>query len=114
MESDLQARRSAHARALDEALRRVLAQLSARPEVRRVIVFGSYAAGRRGLFTDLDPLVVMDSDQDFITRTADLHRDVRAGVDLELLAYTPEEFERMRHRPFVRRILDAGRVLLER
>jgi predicted nucleotidyltransferase len=114
MESVIGHRRAAYARALDEALRRVLAQLSERAEVRRVILFGSYAAGRRDLFTDLDLLVVMDSDQPFVSRTAALHRDTRAGVDVDFLVYTPAEFERMRLRPFLRRILETGRVLLER
>ena len=34
-------------------------------------------------------------------------------VDLDLIAYTPEEFERMRERPFVAQVLREGRVLHE-
>ena len=84
------------------------------PEVERVILFGSYAAGRRDLFTDLDLLVVMSSEQDFVQRTADLYRLLAAGVDLDLLVYTPEEFDRQRERGLVRQALKTGRVLYEK
>ena len=114
VETSLGRRRVEYAGALDEALRRILEHLASKPEVRQVILFGSYAAGRRDLFTDLDLLVVLHSDLDFVTRTASLYGELSAGVDLDLLAYTPEEFERLRHGPFVGRILETGKVLLAR
>ena len=82
--------------------------------VQQVILFGSYAAGRRELGTDLDLLVVMESPLDFVTRNADLAGRLQAGVALDLLAYTPQEMEQMRHRPFIRRALETGQVLYER
>ena len=106
--------RSTYVQALDEALARIVGTLEARPEVRRVVLFGSYARGRRDLFTDLDLLVVMDSTEDFVTRTASLYRELAPGVDMDLLVYTPAEFERLRHRGFVHRALETGRTLLAR
>ncbi|MFZ0429905.1 MAG: nucleotidyltransferase domain-containing protein, partial [Acidobacteriota bacterium] len=61
-------RRSEHIRRLAESYERALKKLMSLPEVERVILFGSYAAGRRDLFTDLDLLVVMCSDQEFVER----------------------------------------------
>ncbi|NPV06392.1 MAG: nucleotidyltransferase domain-containing protein [Anaerolineae bacterium] len=84
------------------------------PGVHRVILFGSYARGRRDLLTDLDLLVVMDSALDFVGRTAELAGRLRAGVPLDLLEYTPEEWERLRERPFMREIVKTGKVLYER
>ena len=107
-------RRAEYAEALDRALDRIVAQLAAMPEVERVILFGSYAAGRRDLFTDLDLLVVMASDQNFVRRTAELYRRISADVDVDLLVYTPEEFERLRERGFVRQALTSGKVLYEK
>ncbi|GIV67215.1 nucleotidyltransferase domain-containing protein [Caldilinea sp.] len=111
---DLAARRAAYAAALQEALQRILTQLRRMPEVERVILFGSYAAGRKDLFTDLDLLVVMESSEDFLTRMARLRRDLNVGVDLDLLVYTPEEFTQMQDRGFLRQILATGQVLYER
>uniref|UniRef100_A0A7C1JWJ7 Nucleotidyltransferase domain-containing protein n=1 Tax=Caldilinea aerophila TaxID=133453 RepID=A0A7C1JWJ7_9CHLR len=111
---NLAARRTAYAKALQDALRRILVQLRQTPEVERVILFGSYAAGRQDLFTDLDLLVVMDSTEDFVTRTAKLRQRLSAGVDFDLLVYTPEEFTQMQDRGFLRHILATGTVLHER
>ncbi len=57
--------RQEHADSLTRNLETLTAALSADPRVQRVILFGSYLAGRRDLFTDLDVIVVMDSEQDF-------------------------------------------------
>jgi predicted nucleotidyltransferase len=82
--------------------------------VQKIILFGSYATGRRDLFTDLDLLVIMDSSLDFVTRCAEVARRLRASVALDLLVYTPQEIEQMRDRPFLRHILRTGKVLYER
>lgn len=111
---DLVAQRTAYSQALQDALQRILVQLRQMAEVERVILFGSYAAGRRDLFTDLDLLVVVNSSEDFVTRTARLRRRLRAGVDFDLLVYTPEEFTQMQDRGFLRHILATGMVLYER
>lgn len=106
--------RRAYVDALEATLHGILDNLARRPTVRQIVLFGSYAAGRRDLGTDLDLLIVMDSPEDFVTRTANLHRELRSKVDLDLLVYTPAEFERMRDKPFIRGALENGKVLLAR
>jgi predicted nucleotidyltransferase len=110
----LAASRSDYVQRLDRELSRIVEQLAAMDEVRRVILFGSYATGRRDLFTDLDLLVVLVSTQDFITRTAELTRALGAQVDLDLLVYTPEEFSSLEESGFLRHILQTGKVLYEK
>lgn len=72
MTTELDGQRQVYIAALERSLDGLVAQLAAMPEVERVILFGSYATGRRDLFTDLDLLVVMRSSLNFISRTADL------------------------------------------
>lgn len=74
-QTSLKQRRDQYRQALDRALADILDQLARMPEVEKVILFGSYAAGRRDLFTDLDLLVVMATERDFVHRTADLARE---------------------------------------
>jgi predicted nucleotidyltransferase len=112
---DLKAMRQAYQRKLEAALDLLTDQLSRLPEVRLVVLFGSYATGRRDLFTDLDLLVVMKSDQDFVTRTARLYQRLHPGVDMDLVVYTPEEFESMReNNVFVRQAIRDGKILYEK
>lgn len=114
LQASLAKKRSAYRRSLENAFHRILAQLKSMPEVEMVILFGSYAAGRQDLFTDLDLLVVMTSTKDFVTRTAELYQQIQAGVDLDLLAYTPEEFEQQKNSRFMRYALKTGKVLYEK
>jgi predicted nucleotidyltransferase len=109
----LEAERKQYITSLAGDLEGLVTQLRQMPAVRKVILFGSFAQGRRDLFTDLDLLVVMDSSLDFVTRNADLARRLRASVALDLLAYTPQEMEQMRDRPFMRHALATGKVLYE-
>lgn len=81
--------------------------------VQRVILFGSLAWGDTGLVSDLDLLMVWDTPLDFLTRTVELYRRLQPRVAADLLVYTPAEMTRMTTRPFIRHILEEGRVLYE-
>lgn len=106
--------RKCHSKALAEGFTVIVSTLKTIPEVRKVILFGSYAQGRCDLFTDLDVLVVMDSPLDFISRTVALAQKIHVGVALDLLVYTPAEFERIKDRPFFKHILNTGKVVYEK
>jgi predicted nucleotidyltransferase len=107
----LETLRNTYRHDLESALQRIVAALSQEPSVHKIILFGSYAAGRRDLFTDIDLLVVMDSTKDYVTRTANLYASLQAGIDLDLLVYTPDEFENMRQKSFLRNALKHAEVL---
>ena len=107
-------KRKAHERALRQAIEDIVVALSRRDAVERAILFGSYAEGRRDLFTDLDILVVMRSPQDFVTRTAEMYQYLTCPVDLDLLVYTPEELTRHGGRGFIRQALEKGTVIYEK
>ena len=76
-----------------------------------VVAFGSFARGEIGIASDLDMIAVMKSELPFIARLETLYREISPTVGLDLLVYTPEEFEHMRERSFVRHALAEGRVL---
>ena len=76
-----------------------------------VVAFGSFARGDVGRASDLDLIAVMESDLPFIRRLDELYGAIVPTVGLDLLVYTPEEFEEMRERSFVRHALAEGRVL---
>lgn len=107
-------KREAYLARLDQALQLVTTQLSNIPQVKKVLLFGSYAQGRRDLFTDLDIVVIMDSNQDLVTRTANLYSLLDTGVDLDLFVYTPQEFEYARNYGILKQAEAEGQVLYEK
>jgi predicted nucleotidyltransferase len=114
MTSTLDLERERYVQGLEDDLRSLVDQLRVLPAVRKIVLFGSYAAGRRDLFTDLDVLVVMDSSLGFVDRLAALARQVHVQGPVDLLAYTPQELEWLRDRPFIRHALATGKVLYEK
>jgi predicted nucleotidyltransferase len=113
MTEGLAQRRARHAQSLEQALDEIVDQLGHMPAVRKVVLFGSFAGGHRDLCTDLDIIVVMESDLDFVARNAEVAGRIHCGVALDLLVYTPAEIERMRERPFMRHALATGKVMYE-
>ncbi len=80
---------------------------------RLIVLFGSAARGEIAAWSDLDLIVVLDSDLPFIKRLGLLYERIQPRVGLDLLAYTPQEFEALRERPFIRQALQEGKVLYE-
>ena len=99
---------------LEQSLQEIVTKLSALEGVERISLFGSYARGRADLFTDLDILVVMDTDKAFLERLRILYRLLAVPVDLDLFCYTPQEFRSLKERPFFKRILQGEVVLYEK
>ncbi|MGH7313885.1 MAG: nucleotidyltransferase domain-containing protein [Candidatus Rokuibacteriota bacterium] len=107
-------RRSDYVRRLDAAPRRIVEVLSDVEGIQRISIFGSYARGRRDLFTDLDMLIVWQTDKPWLERLRFLHAVLDVGVDLDVICYTPDELQRMQGRPFLRQALTEEVVLLEK
>jgi len=115
MGATLAENRERYAAALEQALNSAVSRLAELPEVEKVIVFGSYQRGRRDLFTDLDVLVVIRTVESFLVRMQRLYGLLGGiGVDLDLLAYTPDEIAENRSRPFFRHVLREGEVVYEK
>jgi len=81
----------------------------------KTIVFGSFATGLNSRKSDLDMILVMDTEERFFKRHdsgADIY-DYLKGVSADILIDTPRDLERFSHRPFVKRVLKEGRVIYE-
>ncbi len=101
---------------LESELERFVDVLRSDESVLKVIVFGSVATGDVWEWSDIDLVVVQQTDLPFLERLRMLLRKLRPRVGLDLLVYTPEEFDRLcRERSFFRdEILAKGKVLYEK
>ena len=107
-----QEQRAARQALLGQELERIV-RILREMGVQRIVLFGSVARETVTAWSDLDLIVVLNSDLPFIKRLGLLYEQIQPHVGLDLLAYTPEEFEALRERPFIRQALQEGRVLYE-
>lgn len=79
-------------------------------------MFGSLARGESSLHSDLDLIVVMKTSKRFLERYDDLLVPIVSAVgrSVDLLVYTPEELEKVSHRPFIADALRHGVTILSR
>jgi len=112
--SVLTQKRREYAILLKSSVNVIVNKLSGMEQVERISLFGSYARGKQDLFTDLDVLVIMRTDLDFVERLRFLYSKMVVPVDLDLLCYTPEEWENLKTRPFFRRSLQEEKVVYEK
>ncbi|MCD6361769.1 MAG: nucleotidyltransferase domain-containing protein [Armatimonadetes bacterium] len=105
--------REERAQELQAELERIVEELKKLGAL-KIIVFGSMATGKVRAGSDLDLIVVMETDERFPDRMARLYRTLQPRVACDILAYTPEEFEQMPASSFlIRRALQEGVVLHE-
>lgn len=95
---------------LEAETQHLVEQLKAMGAV-RVILFGSLARGQISLFSDIDLLVLFDQERSARDLTRWVYQNIEAREAVDILAYNRKAFQRVRERPFFRRILLEGKVL---
>lgn len=83
----------------------------------RVVLFGSYANGRMTADSDVDFLVVAESDLPRHKRSRDLYRRIQPHrFSMDIIVYTPEEVRRGCRTPvsFVSQALREGKTVYVR
>ena len=81
----------------------------------RILLFGSYAWGSPSPDSDVDLLVILPFDGKSVSKSVEIRLKTRPRFPVDLLVRTPE---RIRERlalgdPFIRAILEQGKVLYE-
>ncbi|MFQ5681037.1 MAG: nucleotidyltransferase domain-containing protein [Candidatus Omnitrophota bacterium] len=81
----------------------------------KIILFGSLASGNIKEWSDLDLVVVKQTDKPFLDRLKDIFLLLKPQIGIDVLVYTPVEFEEMKKRPFFQKeILEKGNVIYDR
>ena len=82
----------------------------------RIVQFGSGARGDADEFSDIDIIVVYPTEKRFLERLEELYLAWDLPRAIDILAYTPDEFEAMAaaDNPFLSKALEEGEVLYEK
>jgi predicted nucleotidyltransferase len=117
-------RKSARGRASEQAFFRgvklervahIIASL-AEYDPQRVILFGSWARGDEDEYSDLDLVIIKETQERFLDRLERVYELVKPTFAMDVLVYTPQEFAKMQERdnPFIEMVLKEGVVIYER
>lgn len=103
---------------LESELDRLIKVVAGEFGAERIILFGSMAGTRHRVneWTDLDLIVVAETELPFHRRAGEILKSARPEVGVDVFVYTPLEWERMKaESPFIREdVLEKGRVVYER
>ena len=103
-------------RSLDQ-ITSVIIPICQRYAIIKAIVFGSFAVGDISKRSDLDLMLVMETDKRFLDRYDGIYQEITDAIkhrSVDLLIYTPGEFQKMQDEPFMRRAVQEGVVFYGR
>jgi predicted nucleotidyltransferase len=96
---------------------RVANQLGTAANASQVILFGSYARGEANAQSDVDFMIIAESDVPRFKRSRELYKLLRPyPFAMDLIVYTPQEIERGKRSPvsFVSTVLREGKTVYVR
>lgn len=98
-----------------EHIANLLRHLFEKKGVEKALIFGSYARQLETRKSDIDLMIVVETEKRFFDRYDDFNDiyDHLRNVDIDMLIYTPDELEKISHRPFIQKILKQGYPIYE-
>jgi len=83
--------------------------------VEKIILFGSLSSGEVHKSSDIDLIVIWETEKRFLERLEEVYGRLKTGVAVDILVYTPEEFEEMKEESsLIKSALKNGRVIYEK
>ena len=99
---------------LEEELKRIVGKFE-ELDVEKVILFGSLATNNVHKISDIDLIIIKKTDERFLDRLENIYQHLMPEVGMDILVYTPEEFEEVKGKSdFIRSALKNGRVIYEK
>jgi predicted nucleotidyltransferase len=84
-------------------------------DVQKAILFGSIGRDTQTRKSDIDLMIIMKTNKRFFNRFDDFNEILSLVRDrsVDMLIYTPEELDKISHRPFIKKILKEGITIYE-
>jgi predicted nucleotidyltransferase len=81
----------------------------------KIILFGSLSSGNIRDWSDIDIIIVKETEKSFYERLREVYLLLNPRVGIDILVYTPKEYELLQTRLFFREeVVKKGRLLYER
>ncbi len=97
-------------------LKKIVSVLKLKYKPERIILFGSFARGKAEKDSDIDLMIIKKTSQNPWVRQRIVEKLVRRNVPVDLLVYTPQEFQNRVDLgdTFAREVLAKGRLVYEK
>jgi predicted nucleotidyltransferase len=84
-------------------------------DVKKIILFGSVARGEQDKYSDIDIIIVKETEERFINRLLNIASFSDLPVQVDFFVYTPSEFEQMlkMNNPFIQKVVKEGKLIYE-
>lgn len=79
----------------------------------KILLFGSLANGEVHQWSDIELVLIKDTNKPFSERMKEVLLLIKPKVDIKILVYTPEEFEQMKQRKFFNKGIISKDVIYE-
>ena len=98
-----------------ERIKKLLFPVFMNSRTRKAYLFGSFAKGTQTRKSDLDLMIITDTDKRFFDRYDDYEKIQQILTDrsVDMLIYTSEEISNISHRVFIKKILEEGEIIYE-
>lgn len=105
-----------HLKFLKREMQRIVRQLILRYDPQKIILYGSLATEHVGPESDIDLVIIKDTDKTFFKRIHEIIDLVDYDAETDFFVYTPEEFDRAckENLFFSREIAGGGKVIYEK
>jgi predicted nucleotidyltransferase len=82
----------------------------------KVILFGSQARACSDSYSDIDLIVVKETEKPFLDRTKELLKIIKPTFAIDIIVYTPDEFQKMlsQGNAFLEHVLEEGEIIYEK
>src|SRR3990172_8397176 len=103
-------------KSLKDELERIVEIIKKEYAVEKIVLFGSLAADHVHEWSDIDLLIIKQTDKRPIERTMELTNLIRPKIGIDLFIYTPEEYALLlRERySFILNVLKTGKTVYEK
>ena len=83
--------------------------------VKKVVLFGSFSRASHTRKSDLDLMIITETDKRFFERYEQFDKihEIMNDRAVDMLIYTSGELFSISHRPFIKRILSEGETIYE-
>lgn len=101
----------------EKEIEKLIGRIVARIQPQRIIIFGSYAKDSATAQSDLDILVITETELPMANRGDDLKPILSNSlIPVDVHFYTPEEIEEYSQEPFsfISSILKSGRIVFQK